>query len=48
VKLRMPTAQAVQRVTVNGQVVELSASSRDTVIFPTGGKTRFEVIGEFS
>ncbi len=46
-KLRMPSANAVQRVTVNGRVVELSGGSRDTVIFPTGGEKRFEVVGEF-
>jgi hypothetical protein len=47
-KLRMPAANAVQRVTVNGRAVELSGGSRDTVIFPTGGESRFEVLGEFS
>jgi hypothetical protein len=48
VKLRMPAANAVKRVTVNGRVVELGGGSRDTVIFPTGGEKRFEVVGEFS
>jgi hypothetical protein len=46
-KLRMPAANAVQRVTVNGRLVELSGGSRDTVIFPTGGEKRFEVVGQF-
>jgi hypothetical protein len=48
VKLRMPPANAVRRVTVNGRPVELSGGSRDTVIFPTSGERRFEVVGEFS
>jgi hypothetical protein len=47
-KLRMPSANAVQRATVNGRVVELAGASRDTVIFSTGGERRFEVVGEFS
>jgi hypothetical protein len=33
---------------VNGRAVKLSEGSRDTVIFPTGGERRFEVVGEFS
>jgi hypothetical protein len=48
VKLRMPAANALRRVTVNGRLAELSGSSADTVIFPTGGERRFEVVGEFS
>jgi hypothetical protein len=48
VKLRLPSANAVQRVTVNGRAVQLSGASRDTVIFPTGGEKRFEVVGELS
>ena len=47
-KLRLPEHNALQRVTVNGHAVELSGASRDTVIFPTGGEKRFEVVGEFS
>jgi hypothetical protein len=48
VKLRMPSANAVRRVTVNGRPAELSGGSRDTVIFPTGGERRFGVVAEFS
>jgi len=47
-KVRLPEQSALQRVTVNGHAVELSGTPRDTVIFPTGGEKRFEVVGEFS
>jgi len=47
-KLRMPLANAVRRVTVNGRVVELGGAAHDTIVFATGGEKRFEVVGEFS
>ncbi len=47
-KVRLPEQNALQRISVNGHAVELSGTSRDTVIFPTGGEKRFEVVGEFS
>jgi hypothetical protein len=47
-KLRMPSASPVRRVTVNGRVGELGGAARDTVIFLTGGAKLFEVVGDFS
>ncbi len=45
-KLRMPSANAVRRVTVNGRAVNLGGPAQDTVVFPTGAEKRFEVVGE--
>lgn len=47
-KLRMPSTNAVTRVTLNGRVVELGGAARDTVIFSADGEKRFEVVAEFS
>jgi len=45
VKLRMPKKTPLRSVTVNGRAAEIGGKDNDTVVIPTGGERRFEVIG---
>ncbi len=44
-KLRLPTRMALERVTVNGKPTTLAGVHGDTVIIPTAGIRKFEIIG---
>lgn len=46
VKLRVPAANPIQSVTVNGRPAKLSGPRGDTVIIATGNEKRFEVTGQ--
>lgn len=45
VKLRVPKRTPLRSVTVNGRAAEIGGKDNDTVVIPTGGERRFEVIG---
>jgi hypothetical protein len=48
VKLRMPTANAVQTVTVNGRPATFGGAHGDTVVITPGTARQFEVVGQYS
>lgn len=48
VKFRLPAANALQKVTVNGRAAKLGGAHNDTAIFATGAEKRFDVVAEFS
>jgi len=48
VKFRLPAANALQSVTVNGSAAKIGGAHNDTAIFPTGTAKEFEVVAHFS
>ena len=45
-KLRFPAGVVLERVTVNGEPASLGGVHGDTVMIPTKGETRFEIVGK--
>ncbi len=48
VKFRLPTQNALQKVTVNGKPATLGGLNNDTAMFPTTNQKRFVVVAEFA
>ena len=48
VKLRLPTRNQLQSVSVNGAAAKLDGSHQDTVVIETGRERVFEIAGQFS
>ena len=48
VKFRLPTQNALQKVTVNGKPATIGGLHNDVAIFPTANQKRFEVVVEFA
>jgi hypothetical protein len=47
-KLRLPLSNKIQKVTVNGQMAQISGPHNDTVIIIPGNARRFEITGEIA
>jgi hypothetical protein len=48
VKFRLPAANKLQKVTVNGRETTLGGAHKDAAMFPTGTEKHFEVVAQFS
>ena len=48
VKFRVPTANTLQKVTVNGRAADIGGVHKDTTIFKSGAEKHFEVVAELT